>query len=221
MNAQLRAALSEKEALVRQKDLLMQEVNHRVQNSLQLVDAMLSLQAQEAGDDRLKAQFDLASDRIMAIAMVHRRLWQADHIQSVDFTYYTQELRDGLVETWGSEWRGQVTVHGQPILVPTDIAVVLALVIIELLMNAVKYAYGGRPGPIEVRIEQAPPGLHVTVKDQGVGTAAGHTEQGLGSRLTREMIDQLDGELKVDSSAQGTSIVLTVPLGGVSPGEKQ
>jgi light-regulated signal transduction histidine kinase (bacteriophytochrome) len=221
VNAQLRGALSEKETLLRQKDLLMQEVNHRVQNSLQLVNAMLALQAHEAGDDGLRAQFDLASDRIMAIAMVHRRLWQADHIQSVDFTSYTQELRDGLIETWGPEWRGQVTVHGQPILVPTDIAVVLALVIVELLMNGVKYAYAGRPGPIEVRIEQAPRGLHVVVKDQGVGMAAGHSEQGLGSRLTRGLIDQLDGELKVDSSAQGTSIVLSVPLAGASPGEKQ
>jgi light-regulated signal transduction histidine kinase (bacteriophytochrome) len=145
VNAQLRGALSEKEALLRQKDLLMQEVNHRVQNSLQLVNATLALQAQEACDGRLKAQFDLASDRIMAIAMVHRRLWQADHIQSVDFTFYAQELCDGLIETWGPEWRGQVSVRGPPILVPTDIAVVLALVIIELLMNAVKYAYGGRP----------------------------------------------------------------------------
>jgi two-component sensor histidine kinase len=221
VNAQLRGALSEKEVLLRQKDLLMQEVNHRVQNSLQLVNAMLALQAQEAGDDRLKVQFDLASDRIMAIAMVHRRLWQADHIQSVDFTFYAQELRDGLIETWGPEWRGQVSVHGQPILVSTDIAVVLALVIIELLMNAVKYAYGGRPGPIEVRIEQAPPGLHVMVKDQGIGIPAGHSVQGLGSRLTRGLIDQLDGELKVDSSAQGTSIILSVPLAGALPGEKQ
>jgi two-component sensor histidine kinase len=221
VNAQLRGALSEKEALLRQKDLLMQEVNHRVQNSLQLVNAMLALQAQEAADGRLKAQFELVSDRIMAIAMVHRRLWQADHIQSVDFTFYAQELRNGLIETWGPEWRGHVTVHGQRILLPTDIAVVLALVIIELLMNAVKYAYGGRPGPIEVRIEQAPPGLHVTVKDQGVGMAAGRSGQGLGSRLTRGLIGQLDGELKVDSGAQGTSIVLSVPLAGASPGAMQ
>jgi two-component sensor histidine kinase len=157
----------------------------------------------------------------MAIAMVHRRLWQADHIQSVDFTFYMQELRDGLTDTWGPEWRGQVTVHGQPFLVPTDTAVVLALVIIELLMNAVKHAYGGRPGPIEVMIEQAPLGLRVIVKDQGVGMAAGSPAQGLGSRLTRGLIVQLDGELKVDSSAQGTSIALSVPLAAASPGEKQ
>jgi light-regulated signal transduction histidine kinase (bacteriophytochrome) len=221
LNARLCRSLSDKEALLLQKDLLMQEVNHRVQNGLQLVNAMLTLQAEEAGDEQVRAQFGFATDRIMAIAMVHRRLWQTDHIQSVDFVSYIQDLRDGLVETWGPEWGDQVTVHGQRILVSTDNAVVLALVIIELLTNAVKYAYGGRPGPIDVSIEQSPLGLHVAVKDQGVGIPAVHSRQGLGSRLTRSLVDELNGELKVDSSTQGTSIVISVPLGKASPGSRQ
>jgi two-component sensor histidine kinase len=157
----------------------------------------------------------------MAIAMVHRRLWQTEDIQSVDFTHYIQELRDGLVETWGPEWGDQVTVHGKRIIVSTDIAVVLALVIIELLTNAVKYAYGGRPGPIGVSIEQTPLGLLVAVKDQGVGMPALPSKQGLGSRLTRGLVDELDGEMKVDSSTQGTSIVISVPLAKASPGSRQ
>jgi chemotaxis family two-component system sensor kinase Cph1 len=212
LNAQLREALSDKDALIFQKDLLMQEVNHRVQNSLQLVQSMLSLQAEDSGDKRIRAHFDRASDRIMAIAMVHRRLWRSDHIQNVDFAIYIEELRDGLVETWGPEWRDQVTVHGQRVLVSTDTAVVLALVIVELLTNAVKYAYAGQPGPIHVSIEQTSQGLQVAVKDQGVGIAAEQSKKGLGSELTRGLIDQLDGELKVDSNTRGTSIVLDVPL---------
>jgi two-component system, chemotaxis family, sensor kinase Cph1 len=221
LNAQLCRSLSDKEALLLQKDLLMQEVNHRVQNGLQLVNAMLTIQADEAGDEQVRAQFGFATDRIMAIAMVHRRLWQTDHIQSVDFASYIQDLRDGLVETWGPEWGDQVTVHGQRILVSTDNAIVLALVIIELLTNAVKYAYGGRPGPIDVSIEQSPLGLHVAVKDQGVGMRAVHSTRGLGSRLTRSLVDELNGELKVDSSTQGTSIVISVPLAKASPGSRQ
>ena len=221
LNAQLGRSLLDKEALLRQKDFLMQEVNHRVQNSLQLVNAMLTLHAQESRDEQVRAQFGSASDRIMAIAMVHRRLWQTDDIQSVDFVFYLEEIRDGLVETWGPEWGDQVTVHGQRIFVPTDLAVVLALVIIELLTNAVKYAYGGRPGPIDVSIEPTSLGLDVIVKDRGVGMVTAHSKQGLGSQLTRGLVDELNGELKVDSSTQGTSIVISVPLGGASPGSRQ
>ena len=221
LNAQLFRSLSDKEALLLQKDLLMQEVNHRVQNSLQLVNAMLTLQAQEARDEQVRAQFGFVSDRIMAIAMVHRRLWQTDHIQSIDFAFYLEEIRDGLVEIWGPEWGDQVTVHGQRILLSTDIAVVLALVIIELLTNAVKYAYGGRPGPIDVSIIQTSLGLDVVVKDRGVGMPTAQSKQGLGSQLTRGMVDELNGELKIDSSTQGTSIVISVPLGGSLPGGRQ
>jgi two-component system, chemotaxis family, sensor kinase Cph1 len=105
LNAQLSGALANERALLVQKDLLMKEVDHRVQNSLQLVNAMLFLQAQEAGDEQVKAQFDQACQRIMAIGMVHRRLRRSDHIQSVDFRSYIEELRDGLVETWGREWQ--------------------------------------------------------------------------------------------------------------------
>ena len=122
LNAQLRGALDESALLV-QKGLLMKEVDHRVQNSLQLVNAMLMLQAEEAADEQVKAQFDQARQRIMAIAMVHRRLWHSDHIQSVDFRRYIEELRDGLVETWGREWQHHVKVHGLHVLIPTDTAV--------------------------------------------------------------------------------------------------
>jgi two-component sensor histidine kinase len=214
LNVQLRRTLSDKEALLAQKDLLMQEVNHRVQNSLQLVNAMLNLQARQAGGEQLKAHFDEASRRIMAISMVHQRLWRSDHIQSVDFGSYLEELRDGLVETWGAEWVGHIKVHGRPIFVPISTAVVLAIVITELLTNAVKYAYGGRPGPIDVKLRDAPSNLHVIVQDHGIGIDAGRepSATGLGSRLTRALVDQLDGELRVATDTPGTSIHLSVPL---------
>ncbi len=212
LNVQLRRTLSDKEALLVQKDLLMQEVNHRVQNSLQLVNAMLNLQARQAGGEQLKAHFDEASRRILAISMVHERLWRSDHIQSVDFGSYLEELRDGLVETWGPAWVGHIKVHGRSILVPTSTAVVLALVIIELLTNAVKYAYGGRPGPIDVKLREAPGDLHVIVQDQGIGVGGEPSHIGLGSRLTRALVDQLEGELRVTTDAPGTSIHLSVPL---------
>jgi light-regulated signal transduction histidine kinase (bacteriophytochrome) len=212
MNVQLRAALSAKQALLLQKDLLMREANHRVQNSLQLVNAMLMLQARETGDMQVKAQFDLACDRIMAIGMVHKRLWRSDHIQSVDLASYLEEVRDGLVETWGGEWRAHVDVHGRHILVPTDTAVVVALVVTELLTNAVKYAYGGRPGPIGVSLEEGLGVLRVIVQDQGVGVAPQPSRQGFGSRLTRDLIEQLGGQLRVETGRPGTSVVLSVPL---------
>lgn len=214
LNVELRQALADKESLLVQKDLLMQEVNHRVQNSLQLISAMLTLQAREAADERVSTFFSQARHRITAISMVHRRLWRSGHIQTVDFGSYVEELREGLVESWGQEWRALLKVHGIPILLPTNTAVILALIITELLTNAVKYAYGGNPGAIDLRMGRSEGGLRIVVEDQGVGIDRDKTSDGLGSHLTRSLTEQLRGELRVRSSASGTSVILSVPLAG-------
>ena len=98
------------------------------------------------------------------------------------------------------------------ILLPTNTAVILALIITELLTNAVKYAYGGRPGLISVRMGRSHSGLRIVVEDQGVGIARDRSNDGLGSRLTRSLVEQLGGELRIQTGAPGTSIGLSVPF---------
>ncbi|MBA1159408.1 histidine kinase dimerization/phosphoacceptor domain -containing protein [Microvirga mediterraneensis] len=214
LNVQLRRSLADKEALLSQKDLLMQEVHHRVQNSLQLVNSMLQLQARQTSDAQVKAQFEEATRRIMAVSTVHQRLWRSDQIQSIDFGSYLEELREGLLEAWGKAWAEHIKVHAGQVLVPTNEAVVLALVVTELLTNAVKYAYGGATGPIDVIArEDVQKVLRVTVQDQGMGMPPKVTpKSGLGSRLVRSLIGQLGGELEVESQSTGTKFILTVPL---------
>ena len=94
----------------------------------------------------------------------------------------------------------------------TNEAVVLALVITELLTNAVKYAYAGDVGPIDVAVkEQGRRAIRVTVADQGIGIRADARQTGLGSRLTKALIAQLRGEIEISSNAPGTCVTLTVP----------
>ncbi|MBL0405278.1 GAF domain-containing protein [Microvirga aerilata] len=214
LNVQLRRTLADREVLLSQKDLLMREVNHRVQNSLQLVNSMLHLQARQTSDAQVKAQFEEATRRIMAVSTVHQHLWRSDQIQSIDFGSYLEELREGLLEAWGKAWAEHIKVHAGQVLVPTNEAVVLALVVTELLTNAVKYAYAGAPGPIDVIArEDGQRVLRVTVKDQGVGMPGeAAPKSGLGSRLVRSLIGQLGGELEVKSQSPGTAVILTVPL---------
>jgi two-component system, chemotaxis family, sensor kinase Cph1 len=217
LNQQLRRTLADKEALISQKDLLMKELNHRVQNSLQLVNAMLHLQARDAGDPEVKRHFDEASRRIRAIAVVHQRLWRSDHVRSVDFRSYIEELRDGLLDTWGRGWTGLVKVHGSAVLVPTDKAVTLALVVTELLTNAVKYAYDGEPGPIDVTVKDGPKSMTVVVRDHGRGLSGEKPTSGLGSRLIRSLVGQLDGEIETRAADPGTEFSLVVPIPRLAP----
>lgn len=218
LNVQLRHALAEKETLLAQKDLLMLEVNHRVQNSLQLVNAMLRLQAAYSGDAHVQELFSEASRRVMAISTLHGRLWKSDQIESVDLCTYFSELGEGLIETWDETWRRHLKVSGARVLAPTSTAVVLGLLISELLTNAVKYAYGGKAGPIEVLVKEAPGGrVRVSVRDFGIGMKdAG--KAGLGSRLVEALIEQLHGEVEVKSGADGTEVTLLAPLSSPEDG---
>jgi chemotaxis family two-component system sensor kinase Cph1 len=211
LNARLRRSLAEQEELVAQKDLLMREVNHRVQNSLQLVGSLLRLQAASAGGPAARAQFEEAERRLAAVAMVHRRLWRSDQIRQVSFDSYLRELRDGLVQSWGPAWDEHVQVRAVlPVLVPTDKAVTLALVVTELVTNAVKHAYGGETGPIDIEVgEEAGGTLRIMVADNGSGGATDRSE-GFGPRLVGLLVGQLGGTLERLDNQPGTRIVIRI-----------
>jgi two-component sensor histidine kinase len=98
--------------------------------------------------------------------------------------------------------------------VPTDAAVSLALIVTELLTNAVKHAYRGAPGLIDVIVGGGPSGsIRIIVADQGSGMERTERPGGFGSRLTRLLVTQLNGEIEIQDNRPGTRMVLTAPLG--------
>jgi chemotaxis family two-component system sensor kinase Cph1 len=212
LNSMLQQKIVDADRLMAQKDLLMREAHHRVQNSLQLVSAMLRLQQREFSDPTVQARFEETQQRILAAAAVHRHLWRSDEIGTVRLDNYLQEIRDSLVEAWGRQWDKQVQLQGTSILVPTDKAVVLALIVTELLTNAVKHAYGGEPGPIEVRFGEEPGRrIQIIVADQGRGMERTERANGFGSRLTGLLVSQLEGAVEFQNNFPGTKVVLSVP----------
>jgi two-component system, chemotaxis family, sensor kinase Cph1 len=212
LNSMLEQKIAEADRLIAQKDLLMREAHHRVQNSLQLVSAMLRLQQREFSDPTVQARFEETQQRILAAAAVHRHLWKSDEIGTMRLDNYLQEIRDSLVEAWGRQWDKYVQLERASISMPTDKAVVLALIVTELLTNAVKYAYGGEPGPIHIRLVEEPGRrIQVIVADQGRGIERTERADGFGSRLTSLLVSQLEGAIEFQNSFPGTKAVLSVP----------
>lgn len=213
LNGRLREALAEQRTLVAQKNLLMQEVHHRVQNSLQIVNSMLQLQARQTDDARVRGQFESAVNRLMAVSAVHRHLWQSSDARNVHLGPYFQELCADLTRSWGDGWAGQVTVRAAELVIPSQIAVTLALLVTELLTNAAKYAYAGAPGPVAVSVLEADDGaLRVSVSDQGRGMQPTVHGSGLGSKLIRIFTRQLGGQVETQTGAGGTTITIAIPL---------
>ncbi|TCL67142.1 histidine kinase dimerization/phosphoacceptor domain -containing protein [Rhizobium sp. BK251] len=214
LNRQLLSTVEQKESLLQQKEFLIGEINHRVQNSLQLVSSFLKLQARESDDTSLQNAIDEACRRIAAVSLVHRRLYSSDQLEAIDAARYVDELLDDLAASFGADWAAHLVRDLQPIVLPNDRAIGLGLVLTELVINANKYAYGGKAGRLRVTLSEDRNRFRLIVADEGVGRGSART--GFGSRLINGLVGQLGGTLEYQDNQPGTRVVLSAPIEPVS-----
>lgn len=212
LNRQLLDTLDEKDMLLQQKQFLIGEVNHRVQNSLQLVSSFLALQARGSEDDGFKGAVEEARRRINAVSLVHRRLYRGDHVGAIDAGRYVQELCQELRNSMDDAWAKAFSVDAAPIMMATDKAVSLGLVLTELVININKYAYGGAPGPITVMLVEDRARFRLIVSDSGQGRTS--SRKGFGSRMMAALVSQLGGELTYGDNNPGLRATLAAPVEG-------
>jgi two-component sensor histidine kinase len=211
LNRQLTATLQDKDLLLQQKEYLIGEVNHRVQNSLQLVSSFLSLQAKASGNAELQSALGEARRRLTAVALVHRRLYRGDNIGVVDLARYIEELCADTFSFKGQDWSQNLTLNLAPALVSTDRAVTLGLILTELMINSSKHAYAGADGPIEVELIADRTHLQLAVCDKGSGKAQGG-KTGFGSRMMEGLVSQLGGVLTYADNNPGLCTTLRLPI---------
>jgi two-component sensor histidine kinase len=212
LERQKAAAEDELRASNARLEALLAEVNHRVANSLQLVSAMVRMQASALSDPAAKNALDDTQRRITAIAQVHRRLYTGGEVESVDMQEYLAALVDELRYTWSSDALPRtLTLAAEPIRLPTDRAVSLGVIVTELVSNACKYAYPASSGEVRVSLCEADAGTFLlAVEDDGVGLsgeiAPGGT--GIGTKLIRAMAQSLQSAIKYDPAWRGTRATL-------------
>ena len=211
LNRQLVDMLAQKDTLLEQNAFLIGEVNHRVQNSLQLVSSFLVLQARNSDSPELHVAMKEAQKRITAVSLVHRRLHRGDHIDSIYVARYLEELADDTITSMGEEWRPHLTVSMIPVILTVDQAIPLGLVMTELMININKYAYGGAPGLIAIRLADRGGRLELVVDDHGRGKNV-RSKSGFGWRMIDVLVTQLSGELTVSDNRPGLRVTLTMPL---------
>jgi len=189
-------------------EVLLHEVNHRVANSLQLVNAMIRLQASALDHPAARQALTDTERRIHAIAQVHRRLYTSDDVEGVDMKDYLEALVAELGSAWASdEPRRRLLLDAESIRLPTDRAVSLGVIVNELVSNAFKYAYAPTaPGEVRVSLTRdGDDGFVLTVEDDGKGMDAAPRIQGsgLGSRMIRAMAQSLGSTVDYAASTAG------------------
>jgi len=206
------------ERLLLYKDATIREIHHRVKNNLQTVASLLRLQARRLGSDEARQALNESVRRISSIALVHETLSQ-DHRQRVSFDKVGQRLIDMLATgIVAPEDAVTMRLEGTAGELPAEVATPLALVLSELLQNAVEHAFAGRGGEAVVTLERRVASLHLAVVDDGVGVPGGWTlEQNanLGLRIASTLVEsELGGTLSVEpgEDGRGTRCEVLLPL---------
>jgi two-component sensor histidine kinase len=196
----------------RQKDLLLKEVDHRIKNSLQIVSSLLHLQAKTAGASQ--PQFQNAAARIAAIAAVHHQLHKSDYVGTVHLDEYLTDLCQELAIASGSPDRPcSLIVDAVPLTVANDIAVPLALIVNELLTNAIQHSQpAGEDRAVRVAVSRRPDDFSVSVSDPGGGPDPAKTTSGLGTRLVDALSRQIHATITRQSLVGSYTVTVTVPM---------
>jgi two-component sensor histidine kinase len=202
-------------ALERQQ-LLVKEVNHRINNSLQIVATMLRLQTKAAKNPDVQHALRDASSRIAAVARAHQRLYSTEKIDVLDLGAYLGDISRDLNEAMPG-----CTVYFSTkadLDVATDTAIPVALLVNELITNSAKYAYPNAACEVWVEITQ-PEGaaIAISVRDRGVGLPDDFdlkANKRLGMRLVNALSEQVGADLEVRRLAPGTEFRLQLPLPG-------
>ncbi|HYF86592.1 sensor histidine kinase [Azospirillum sp.] len=212
----LRNTLHDKDMLLREKDDLMREVNHRVKNTLQMASSFLRIQldANRNQEPAVQDALHSAVERLDRMAEIHEKLYRAQGLQEVEFGGYLGMLCGDLLASFGAAQGRQVVldIDADEAFLKPDQAIPLALIANEAMINAVKYAFpGGRSGRIAVSFRHTSRSLlRMTIADDGVGMPENRHSGSLGLTLIELLAEQIDGGVTVRSD-KGTTVTVSIP----------
>ncbi|MCG6954415.1 MAG: PAS domain S-box protein [Gemmatimonadetes bacterium] len=203
---------------LREKEVLLREIHHRVKNNMQVVSSLLNLQARGIGDPKSREVFEESQSRVRAMALIHEVLYSSGDLSRIDLPRYLRALAVSLGEMYGGDSdRIRVKVDVEDIGLGLDETVPCGLVIHELLANSYKYAFpNGRGGEIDIEGTQDPDGrVRLVVRDDGVGMPPEvdlATAGTMGLQLVKGLIEnQLGGDVEVERDG-GTCFRFSFPV---------
>jgi PAS domain S-box-containing protein len=193
---------------VREKEVLLKEVHHRVKNNMQVIVSLLNLQANYAGNEETVKFIQDCNARVKSMALVHERLYHSETLASIDLPDYISTLCDNLHSSY-SRGNTSLQLDVEDMDINMDVSVPLGLLLNELVTNAFKHAFpGNMPGTVKVAVRHGGANrLEFSVSDNGVGMPEGMnaSEKGsLGMLLVRALVRQLGGTLEMFSDGGST-----------------
>lgn len=204
--------VEQKDELIRHKDLMSRESDHRLMNGLQMVASLLSIQSRATENAEAASLLVTASNRVAAIGRVNRHLHALDQVESVEFKQYLESLCSDLSGMTPGASEENLTVEGVQLRIPTATGIPLAFIASELITNAIKYA----KGRIAVGLHAAGDGYVLSVSDDGPGVPKAFdpaATRGLGMKIISSLVSQIGGQLQIapGNDGKGTKFSVLFP----------
>jgi len=210
--AAVKERTSELEAALETQTALLHEVDHRVKNNLQMISSLILMQSRTISDETVRQYLTTMLERIEALSTVHRRLYQSKDVTRFDVSDFARDLVSDLLAASG---RPQISskLDLEPIVVPADKATPVALIVNELVTNALKHAFRDEttPGSIGVKMSQPDGHLLIEVSDDGVGMDGNVGDGTFGMRLIRQLGRQLHADIEWRNAGPGTRVLIKMP----------
>ncbi len=197
-------------ASLKEKEVLLKEVHHRVKNNLQIISSLLNLQSKYIKDDQALEMFKESRNRIRSMTLIHEKLYRSKDLANIDVAEYIQNLSSNLFRSYSA---GRVNLRTQvdDILLGVDTAIPCGLIINELVSNSLKHAFPEKQGEILVNLHRDNGKFTLIVRDNGVGFPE-HVDfrntDSLGLQLVCTLTDQLDGDIELNRTG-GTEFKIT------------
>lgn len=206
---ELKKAEDKLKASLNEKELLLKEIHHRVKNNMQIISSLLSLQSKYIEDNSTIQILKESEVRIKAMSLVHESIYLSDNLSSIPFQSYIQRLVMDIIIHYNAQW---ITpkFNIEDINFNIETAIPCGLIITELVTNSIKYAFLKKEGEITVEFTREADKLKLTVSDNGIGLPEHllHEKSNyLGLLLVEMLVNQLEGELKIDN-ANGTTFTI-------------
>jgi two-component sensor histidine kinase len=208
---------------LKEKELLLKEVHHRVKNNLQIVKSLISIQSRYIKDKELLKFCNESQDRIQSVALIHELLYHGNNIAQINFSEYIYKLTNNLLSSMGVlPGKHSILIDNSNVNMSIDIAIPCGLIINELFTNTIKHAFpGGKKGDIYIKLVQHesknnidPGNYELIIKDNGIGLPEGFEMDSnittLGMRIVYSLIRQLNGKVEINNS-NGAEFKITFP----------
>jgi two-component sensor histidine kinase len=218
------------EALLKTENIRKKEIHHRIKNNLQVISSLLSLQAENFKDEKVKEAFQDSQNRVISMSLIHEELYKTGtgNVETFDFKAYVQKLANELIQSYvvGNE-DIHLKLDMESISLGMDTGIPLGIIINELVSNSLKHAFpGGRGGEVQIKLHRTDssqskgcsrhpescetPEFLITVSDNGIGFPDAidfRSTSSLGLQLVNILVEQIEGSIELKSE-KGTEFRL-------------